>query len=135
MDGHLDLERTKARLLKNFCWPGVFEDVAKFRRSFESCQKFKRGKYDSEAPMQPLPVTNTPFSRIAIDILGPFPRTRNGNRYILVVCDYSTKYPEAIPVKNQESDTIATDLIKSFFQVGIPTEILTDQGTNPCHDL
>ena len=28
-----------------------------------------------------------------MDIVGPLPRSRWGNQYILVVCDYATGYP------------------------------------------
>ncbi len=43
----------------------------------------------------PLPCISTPFERIALDIIGPLPRNRSGNRYVLVICDYGTRYPEA----------------------------------------
>ena len=32
--------------------------------------------------------TGSPLERIAIDIVGPLPRTENGNEYIMVVTDY-----------------------------------------------
>lgn len=65
-----------------------------------------------------------------MDIIGPLPRSRSGNRYVLVVCDYGTKYPEAIPLRSIEAETIAEKLLKIFSRVGIPHEILTDQGIN-----
>jgi hypothetical protein len=37
-----------------------------------------------------------PWERMAIDILGPLPRTDNGNKYIMVVGDYFTKWMEAL---------------------------------------
>ncbi|PIK45484.1 hypothetical protein BSL78_17652 [Apostichopus japonicus] len=57
-------------------------------------------------------------------------RTKKGNRYVLVVVDYATRYPEAIPIPNQEAETIAEELVKLFSRVGIPEEIVSDQGTN-----
>ena len=65
-----------------------------------------------------------------MDIVGPLPKSRNGKRYILVVCDYATRFPEAIALKSITAETIAEELIKLFAQVGILEEILTDQGTN-----
>ena len=41
-----------------------------------------------------------PFERIAIDIAGPFPKSDKGNRYILVVADYFSKWPEVHPIPN-----------------------------------
>lgn len=49
---------------------------------------------------------------------------------ILVICDYATHYPEAVPLKSIEAERIAEELIKLFARVGIPEEILTDQGSN-----
>ena len=65
-----------------------------------------------------------------MDIVGPLPRSRAGHRYILVVCDYATRYPEAIPMKTVDAERVAEELIQLFSRVGIPREIFTDQGTN-----
>ena len=71
-----------------------------------------------------------PFERMAMDIIGPLPRSRSGCRYVLVLCDYATRYPEAVALKSIDAETIAEELIKVFARVGIPKELLTDQGTN-----
>ena len=65
-----------------------------------------------------------------MDVVGPLPRNQAGNRYILVVCDYATRYPEAIPLRAIDAEHIAEELIKLFARVGVPKEILTDQGSN-----
>ena len=65
-----------------------------------------------------------------MDIVGPLPRSRSGCHYILVICDYATQYPEAIPLRSIDAEHIAEELIKVFARVGIPEEILTDQGSN-----
>lgn len=67
-----------------------------------------------ESPLIPLPVIEEPFSRIAMDIVGPLPRSRSGNRYILVICDYATHYPEAIPLRAIDAEHIAEELLKFF---------------------
>ena len=41
-------------------------------------------------------------------ILGPWPVTDQGNRYILVVGDYFTKWTEVYPLPNQEASTVAS---------------------------
>ena len=71
-----------------------------------------------------------PFTRVAIDIVGPLNRTKQGNRYILTLCDYSTKYPEAISFENSCTETAANALTEIFSRTGIPKEILSDQGSN-----
>ena len=71
-----------------------------------------------------------PFERIARDIMGPLPKTKQGHRYILVICDYATRYPNAIPLKKFTAPEIVKKLVEYFSRHGIPKEILTDQGTN-----
>ena len=80
--------------------------------------------------MTPLPVIGEPFRRIAMDIVGPLSRTSRGNRFILVVSYYATRYPEAVPLRTISASKIAEVLIDIFARQGIPEEILTDQGTN-----
>ena len=56
----------------------------------------------------------SPFERIAVDIAGPFPVTEDGNKYIMVVSDYFSKWPEAYAIRNQEATTVATTLIDNW---------------------
>ena len=65
-----------------------------------------------------------------MDIVGPLPRSSSGERYILVICDYATHYPEAVALRTIDANTIAEELLSFFTRVGAPEEILTDQGTN-----
>ena len=74
---------------------------------------------------------SAPLERVAIDICGPFPLSNSGNKYILVICDCFTRWTEAIPIPNQEADTI----VKAFVDVyvsrfGVPLQIHSDQGRN-----
>ena len=65
-----------------------------------------------------------------MDIIGPLPRSMSGNPYVLVICDYATRYPEAIPLCTIDTENIAEELIQLFSRVGVPEELLTDQGSN-----
>uniref|UniRef100_A0A3B5QTU2 ribonuclease H n=2 Tax=Xiphophorus maculatus TaxID=8083 RepID=A0A3B5QTU2_XIPMA len=65
-----------------------------------------------------------------MDIVGPLERSKSGNRYMLVILDYATKYPEVFPLKSIKAKAVAFCLIQLFSRVGFPTEILTDCGTN-----
>ena len=127
--GHLGQEKTIKRLLKRFYWPTLFRDTKEYCRRCPECQ-LSQIKRSGRAPLIPLPIMGEPFERIAMDIVGPLPRSKQGHRYILVVCDYATRYPEAIPLKKFTAPVIADELIEIFSRHGVPREILTDQGTN-----
>lgn len=128
--GHLGQEKTEQRILGRFYWPGFHNDITEYCRSCSQCQLTARSKRGLKAPLVSLPIIDVPFSRIAMDVVGPLEKSRAGHRYILVICDYATRYPEAFPLRHTKARQIANCLIQLFSRVGIPKEILTDQGTN-----
>ena len=58
-----------------------------------------------------------PFERVALDMLGPFPRSDKGNKYLLVVGDYFSKWLEAVPVPDQEATTVANAFIDGIVSI------------------
>jgi len=90
----------------------------------------KTPKQNLKAPFLPIPVEG-PFDRIAIDALGPLPVTNNGNRYILVISDYLSKWPECFATKNIEAKTVAKILTDEIFsRYGCAKVLLSDKGSN-----
>ena len=75
-------------------------------------------------------IVTEPFKKIAINTVGELPRTTTGHKYILTIVDYATWYPEAIPLRTRNAKTVAEALIQYFSGVGIPDEIVSDQGSN-----
>jgi len=68
---------------------------------------------------------------MAMDIIGPLPRTERGNEYILSMIDLSTRWAEAIPLRTTTSEEIAHTMVGEWItRYGMPVEILTDQGPN-----
>uniref|UniRef100_A0A3P9ICG4 Integrase catalytic domain-containing protein n=1 Tax=Oryzias latipes TaxID=8090 RepID=A0A3P9ICG4_ORYLA len=71
------------------------------------------------------------MERVGVDVLGPFPLTESGNRYVLVAMDYFTKWPEAYAVPDQSATTTAKYLVEGMFtRFGVPNELHSDQGRN-----
>ena len=66
---------------------------------------------------------------LAVDVL-QVPVSSRGNRYLLVIQDYFTKWAEAIPMPNQTAECIAGILIDLFSRFGIPEILYSDQGAN-----
>lgn len=108
----------------------MYIDVKHFCRTCPECQ-ITAGKLPSIALLVPLPAVSTPLERIGVDVVGPL---QKGDRFILVICDYciclATRYPEAYPLREVTAKQVANALLHLFSHVGIPKEVLTDQGTN-----
>ncbi|KAK3083233.1 hypothetical protein FSP39_017411 [Pinctada imbricata] len=128
--GHLGYEKTLARVKERFIWYGMSKDVKRWCETCEICGS-KRGKNrKAKAPLQKY-IVGAPLERVAVDILGPFPRSEKGNRYVMVVGDYFTKWLEAYPIPDQEAATVAQILFEKFISVfGVPLQLHTDQGKN-----
>ena len=56
-------------------------------------------------------VITVPFSRLAFDVVGPLPRTKSGYKYILTCMCYASKYPEAIPLKKVDAQSVAEAMV------------------------
>ena len=70
-----------------------------------------------------------PMDRMATDILGPLPITEDGNKYILVISDYFTKWTEAFPMPNMETKIVAKLIVEEVVaRFGTPRIIHSDQG-------
>lgn len=67
-----------------------------------------------------MPFIDTPFDRIAVDIVGPLMKSSAGYQYILVMIDYATRYPEAVPLRLAAALRIAEELLKWISRVGVP---------------
>ena len=66
---------------------------------------------------------------LAVDVL-EVPISTRGNRYLLVVQDYFTKWAEAFPMPDQTAKRITDILIGLCAAMGLPRIIHSDQGYN-----
>ena len=130
MAGHMGVARTKERLWQEFYWPGVLGDIRRYCASCFTCQRTAPRGNVRKCPLGKAPIIETPFQRVAVDIIGPIvPASQRGNRYVLTVIDYATRYVEAVPVKSIKTEVIAEELWKLWTRLGFPEEIQTDRGT------
>ena len=131
LGGHLGMKKASDRIISSFYWPGLQRDVNLYCRSCDLCQRTTLKGRVSHVPLDRMPLIDTPFQRVAIDLVGPIsPVTERGNRYILTMVDYATRYPEAITLPSIETERVAEALLGIYSRVGIPSEVLSDRGTH-----
>ena len=74
-----------------------------------------------------MPLIGQSFNRVAIDLVGRIaPACDKGHRYILTLVDYATRYLEAVPLKNIDTETVTETLIDIYSWVGVLEEVFRD---------
>ena len=104
-------------------------DVEDYVASCESCSR--RARLVGRGQGAPLQTTwsGYPLERIAMDLIPNLPETANGNKHLLVVVDYFTKWVEAYPLKRMDAATIASVFVSEFVsRFRAPESLHTDQG-------
>ena len=115
MYGHLGIKKTLDRVLSEFFWRGVCGDVARFCQSCNICQRTSQKGRVTKVPLGKLPLIDTPFKRVAVDIVGPIePRSDRKSRFILTMIDYATRYLEAAARPSIETERVAEALVGMF---------------------
>jgi hypothetical protein len=127
--GHLGVTRTYERIQRDYYWPGLRAIVNDYVKSCRDCAMFKPASVNTTPPLMPITSTH-PFELIEMDIVGPFPVSDKGNRYILTVIDHFTRWPEAYALSKQDTQSVLDCLEDFISRHGVPDQILTDQGTN-----
>ena len=95
--GHLGRRKTLSRLHgMKLCWKGMSQSVRSFVRSCRVCQQTKPSY--QKKPGKMLTSTSTrPWETVAVDLMGPFPKSHAGHEYILVAVDHFSRFTEILP--------------------------------------
>ena len=114
-----------------FFWLGLKRDVSKWCKECHTCQLGgKPNQNIPQASLHPIPAFDEPFSHMIIDCVGPLPKTKSQNEYLLTMMCSSIRFPEAIPLRSIKTNAILKALIKFFILFGLPKSIQSDQGNN-----
>ena len=133
--GHFGINNTLKKVQTQFFWPGMVDEVNRFCRSCDVCQKtIDKGRVP-KVPLGKMPIMDTPFQRITLDLVGLHPPTERGHMYILTIIDYATRYCEALPLKTITTVEVAEALLQVYSRVGVPLEVQSDLGTQFVSDL
>lgn len=125
---HAGFKRTLYRIKEKFFWWGMNSHILNYVKSCIPCCEKKGYNEKHKAPLQRIEITSRPFERIGMDAIGPLPITEQGNRHIIVISDYFTRWVEAYPVPDLKTENIILVLEKFICQHGIPEHLITDRG-------
>jgi hypothetical protein len=127
--GHFGFQRTFHLVRAKYYWDTMFRDVNNFVKICKRCQEGKLRRRKKIGYLKSIKATE-PFEIIGMDFIGPLKESRRGKKFILVITDYFTKWPEAFALKDSTAELVAEVLMKKFIpRHGVPMKILTDRGS------
>jgi len=94
---------------------------------YQLAKSSKNIKYDIEE-MKSIHVCDL-FYKVALDTVGPLPKTKNGNKYVLVAIDHYSKWCEVRPIKDHDAPIAAKFLEEEIIcRFGVPRFIFINNG-------
>ena len=114
--GHQGISRTQKRAkLCPFYWPNMNLNVKDYVHTYDICEERKQPPRRNRQKMKSY-VMGARFERLASDIAGPFPVTERGNRYILIIEDYFTKFTEVYPLTDMNAETVVNVFLRGWIK-------------------
>jgi transposase len=126
--GHLGITKTFLRIARSYHWPGLFRDVVKYVRSCKVCQV---QKVEQKVPVGKMSFRRVdgPWVTVTTDLLGPYPRSKKGNQYVVVFQDYFTKWVELKTLRSATAKRVV-DAFRNLVVLkwGVPRHLICDNG-------
>lgn len=123
---HPGIKATTKLVTQRFVWPSINKDCKQWARACIECQRAKITRHVS-APLGSFSQPSQRFEHVHLDLI--IMPISEGFRYCLTCIDRFTRWPEVIPLENQEAETVARAFYTHWIsRFGTPLIITTDQG-------
>ena len=126
---HPGTRATRRLISSRMVWRGMSSDLAAWCRSCQQCQRAKVTKQPAAA-IQPIPIPQRRFSHVHVDLVGPLPASADGYIYIFTIIDRTSRWLEAIPLKEMSAATCSQVFFSHWVsRFGVPATVTSDRGT------
>ena len=130
--GHPGRDRTLEILKRQFYWPGMKEEVARYIRNCYTCQRSKAPRDKYNGLLQPLPTPEQRWQDISMDFVTSLP-TSEGQNAICTLVDRLSKEKHYAPCTAADEGTsveATVDILLNYiFRThGLPNSIVSDRG-------
>ena len=91
LGGHSGFLKTLHRVKRDFYWPGLREDVKKYVKECDTCQRLKYETCIATGLLQPLPIPDKPWLDVSMDFVEGLPKSQSKD-VVFVVVDRLNKF-------------------------------------------
>lgn len=117
----------RARTL--YYWPNMFETVYQYVRKCDVCRRVKPSNENKRTPIGQYRDPKAIGRQLSIDLVGPLPLSKNGNRFLFVVLDCYSRFVYVKPLRQATTASVVKFLENEVFhRNGCPEIIISDNG-------
>ena len=125
---HPGIRATRRMISSRFVWSRMSADVAAWCRDCQGCARGKVHKH-VHTPVQSFTTPSRRFAHLHVDLVGPLPASRDGFTHLFTIVDRTTRWPEAVLLKNTTAADCAAALTSGWIaRFGVPSIITSDRG-------
>jgi hypothetical protein len=85
-------------LRRAYLWPGMAADVYETVKRCEECARNLKTERNRTNHLKLFPAKG-PLESVTMDVLGPLPKSKHGNRFLLVITDRYSKVTQTVPLR------------------------------------
>lgn len=126
---HVGLDKVIENVKRVYWFPDIKTKVRDYLSSCLKCIEYSPKSGKREGFLHSIPKGDRPFLTVHVDHLGPFERTENHNKFILVVIDGFTKFVRCYPCKTTKSGEVIKHMTEYFRTYSKPKRLISDRGT------
>lgn len=128
-EAHLGFLKTLAKVRERYYWPRMASDIKRICQNCPVCKESKIPNTNVTPVCGKPKLCSRPWEMISMDFLGPYPRSRKGNMWLFVVCDFFSKFVLVQCMHAATSISVCTFVENLVFNLfGTPAVCITDNA-------
>ncbi|CAF1068627.1 unnamed protein product [Adineta ricciae] len=132
---HFGRDKTFEKLKTRCFWPNMYLTIQNYVKRCQDCIRFNTQRCKPSGHLQSIEPPAEIFQMVGLDFWGPVRESSNGNKYVLVLTDYLSKFVVAKALPACTAQLAAEFVVETALTFGVPSQLLTDNGTHFKNDL
>jgi len=125
---HPGMNRMYYTMRKAYYWPSMVTDIHTTIGKCTTCAQNRLALRRHTTPLTLFPATE-PLTELSVDIFGPIPASKKGNRFILAITVRFAELHKCVALQRITAMSVASAIIDAWVSAyGLPDRILSDRG-------